>query len=100
MDAPPYAARLRLKADTDLSGLTAGAQVVARALQRYGMILADGGNLTFTGQSDRFTTHRWDEVGLTPQDLKGLPWSAFEVVDSGTPIDWDSGSCERSPITE
>ncbi|HEX2880813.1 MAG TPA: hypothetical protein VHO25_14880, partial [Polyangiaceae bacterium] len=35
-DAPPYAVRMRLKADADLSGLTAGAQVVARALQQYG----------------------------------------------------------------
>lgn len=99
-DAPPYAARLRMKADADLSGLNEAAQVVARALQRYGMILADGGNLTFTAKSDRFDQHSWDEVGLSPQDLKGIPWSDFEVVDGGEPIDWDSGSCERSAISE
>ena len=99
-EAPPYAARLRMKADADLSGLNDAARVVARALQRYGMILADAGNLTFTAKSDRFDEHTWDEVGFGPHDLKGIPWSDFEVVDGGTPIDWDSGSCERSAITD
>lgn len=99
-DAPPYAARLRLRADADLSALSPAARVVAVALQRYGMILADGGNLTFTAQSDRFGEHSWDEVGLGPHDLKALPWSAFEVVDGGAPIDWSSGDCERTPIME
>lgn len=98
--APPYAARLRLKADADLSELNEAAQVVARALQRYGMILADAGNLTFTAKSDRFDEHSWDEVGFGPGDLKALSWSDFEVVDGGTPIDWESGSCERSQVTE
>jgi serine/threonine-protein kinase len=99
-DAPPYAARLRLKADADLSGLNDAAQVVARALQRYGMLLADAGNLTFTAKSDRFDAHSWEEVGFGPHDLKGLAWSDFEVVDSGAPIDWESGSCEREPIED
>jgi serine/threonine-protein kinase len=99
-DAPPYAARLRMKADADLSGLNEASQVVARALQRYGMILADAGNLTFTAKSDRFDEHTWEEVGFGPHDLKGIPWSDFEVVDGGEPIDWDSGSCERTAISE
>ena len=99
-DAPPYTARLRLKADTDLSGLSSGAQVVARALQEYGMFLADGGNLTFTGQSDQDTEHSWDDAELTPQDLKGLAWSDFEVVELGERIDYGSGSCERTPVED
>jgi hypothetical protein len=99
-DAPPYAARLRMRADADLSGLNDAAQVVARALQRYGMILADAGNLTFTAKSDRFDEHSWEEIGFGPHDLKGIPWSDFEVVDGGEPIDWDSGSCERTAISE
>jgi serine/threonine-protein kinase len=98
--APPYAARLRLRADADISGLNEAAQIVARALQRYGMLLADAGNLTFTAKSDRGGEHTWEEVGFGAQDLKGLSWSDFEVVDSGSPIDWDSGSCERAAITE
>src|SRR5690606_35239662 len=43
-DAPPYGIRLRLRADYPLAELPSdGARVVARALQDYGMILADGG---------------------------------------------------------
>jgi hypothetical protein len=40
-----YGAHLRLRADYNLSSLSAPAQVVARALQKYGMLLADGGTL-------------------------------------------------------
>jgi serine/threonine-protein kinase len=98
--APPYGARLRLRASTDLSGLNAAAQVVARALKRYGMFLADGGNVTFTALSDRTTAHTWTEAGLGPHDLKSLSWTDFEMVDGGTRIDWTVGSCERTPITE
>jgi len=61
--APPYGARLRLRADYPLASLpNEGARVVARALQRYGMILADGGNVALTAQSDRFTRAKW--IGL------------------------------------
>ncbi len=99
-DAPPYAARLRLRADTDLSGLSTGAQVIAQALQIYGMILADGGNLTFTMLSDEDTERSWDEAELTPQDLKSLSWSDFEVVELGERISYSAGDCTRSQITE
>lgn len=99
MQAPPYAARLRLKDDADLSELNPAAMIVARALQQFGMILADAGNLTFTAKSDRFDEHKWEEVGFGPHDLKSLEWSDFELIEAGAPIDWESGSCERSAIT-
>jgi hypothetical protein len=52
--AVPYGVRLRLRADFPLSTLpSAGARVVARALQRYGMILADGGNVALTARDDQ-----------------------------------------------
>ena len=35
---------------------TEGARVVARAMQKYGMYHADGGNIALTAQSDRHTT--------------------------------------------
>lgn len=42
--APPFGARFRLRADFPVGSLPSqGARVVARALQRYGMFLADGG---------------------------------------------------------
>lgn len=98
-NTPPYAARFRLKADTDLSGLNTAARVVAEALQTYGMYLADGGNITFMGKDERDTTSSWDNAGLGPHDLKDLGWSDFEVVDSGPAIAW-TGNCVRTVITE
>jgi serine/threonine-protein kinase len=98
-DAPPYAARLRLKADADLGPLSEPARVVAQALQRYGMYLADGGNITFMGLDERDSERRWDDVGLGPHDLKPLQWSDFEVVDSGPAIEW-TGDCQRIVVTE
>jgi serine/threonine-protein kinase len=99
--APPYGARLRLRADFDLQTLNPAARVVAVALQRYGMILSDGGNLTFTALNDRFTTHTWADVGLEPQDLTSLAWTDFEVVDLGERFTWDDAcSCERTPLTD
>lgn len=96
--APPYSARLRLKGSKDLSTLGPGAQVIAQALKKYGMFLADGGNVTFTAATDALTTHKWSGVGVDSASLKGLSWSDFEVVDLGARIDWNSGSCNRAPI--
>ncbi len=96
--APPYAGLLRLRADVDLSGLTPAQQTVGRALQQYGMYLADGGNLTFTMASDRFSEHTWDEVGFDAQDMKWLEWTDFELVDTGPRITWSTGDCNRTPL--
>lgn len=98
-NAPPYGARMRLKASANISGLKPAAQVVAKALQKYGMILSDGGNITFTGMDDTYTTAKWSGVGLGAQDLKSLKWSDFEMVDGGQRYDWTSGDCKHTPIT-
>jgi hypothetical protein len=99
-DAPPYGARLRLKASFDESRLKPAARVVATALKRYGMILSDGGNLTFTAINDRFTKHKWREVGLEPSDLTSLQWSDFEVPVLGTRRVFDNAcSCSRSQLS-
>jgi serine/threonine-protein kinase len=96
-DAPPYGVRFRLRADYPIETLpTAGARVVARALQTYGMFLADGGQIALTAQSDRFTTHSWAEAGVDPHALAALQVTDMEVVDMGEPIEW-SGDCERNP---
>ena len=53
------------------------ARIVLRALQRYGMIVADNGsNWFFSGTSDR----RWNDENLN--QLKGIPGRAFVVVRS------------------
>ncbi len=99
LDAPPYGARLRLKASTNLGQLNSAAKVVARALMKYGMILSDGGNITFTAMADDFTTAKWSGVNLGSQDLKPLQWSDFEMVDGGERHDWHDDECSHQPIT-
>jgi serine/threonine-protein kinase len=85
--APTYGTRWRLKADFDMNRLpNDGARAVARALQRYGMVLADGGSIALTGQSDRYTAAKWDGL-LGPRDLVGIEPGDFEVVDTGAPIE-------------
>lgn len=84
---PPMGQRFRLRADADLSGFSDEARVIARALQAYGMILADNGSAWFlSGAPDE----RWDDDAL--RDLRRLRGSDFEAVDaSGLVLDPDSG---------
>ncbi len=82
-NAPAYGVHFRLRADYPVDSLPSeGAKVVARAMQKYGMYHADGGNIALTAQSDRHTTHKWDGL-LAPQDLAGLRVEDFEVIDHG-----------------
>ncbi len=98
-DAPPYGVHLRLRPDYDLSALpNEGAKVVARALQEYGMFLADGGQIALTAQSDRFTANKWEGL-LGPHDLIGIRPSDFEVIDHGDYKTWSGDLCTREPIT-
>lgn len=97
-DAPPYGVRLRLRADFPLASLpNDGARVVARAMQRYGMLLADGGNVDGLSRADdAFTTHKWSEVGIDDTTLTKLAVDDFEVVDFGTPMEGVSVDCVRN----
>ncbi len=89
-DAPPYGARLRLRADYPVDTLPAGARPVARAMQKYGMLLADGGTIALTAQSDRFTKAKWSGL-MDPYSLKALKPSDFQMVDGGPriPVTYD-----------
>lgn len=74
-NSPPMGLRVRLRADYDLSSLSPQAQVIARAMQRYGMILADNGSdFYFQGEENL----GWTDEHVEP--LKDIPASAFEVV--------------------
>ena len=76
--APPMGLRLRLRSDFDLSGYRGQALVVLTALKRYGMLLADNGsNWYISGATDP----GWDDGDLN--QLKRVPGSAFEAVDTG-----------------
>lgn len=75
---PPMGLRVRLKASYDISGFSASNQVILRALQRYGMFVADnGGNWFISGAPDP----RWDDDDL--HELGRVKGSDFEAVQTG-----------------
>jgi len=75
---PPMGLRLRLKAGFSLSGFHGESLIVLRALKRYGLIVADNGpSWHVTGAPDP----RWNDGDI--EQLKRVPGSAFEVVQSG-----------------
>jgi serine/threonine-protein kinase len=85
-DAPPYGARLRLRADHPLASLpNEGARTVARAMQRYGILLSDGGLVALTARSDRFTRAKWAGL-LGSTDLAALRPRDFEMLAAGDRI--------------
>jgi hypothetical protein len=75
-NGPPMGIRVRLnKSKFDITTLSASAQVVAKAMQTYGMILADNGSdFYFQGEDDP----RWMDTDIEP--LKTIPAAAFEAV--------------------
>ena len=76
---PPMGLRVRLKASVNISGLPYQARVVAVALKRYGMILADNGSPWFiSGAPDR----RWNNDAL--HLLNRLTGRDFEVVNTSS----------------
>jgi hypothetical protein len=75
---PPMGLRLRLKSTFDTSTLTGQARVIAVAMQRYGLIVADNGsNWYFQGAP----SSGWNDDDLN--QLKSVSGSDFEVVDTG-----------------
>jgi serine/threonine-protein kinase len=95
--AAPYGARFRLRPDYPLTSLTAGAQVVAKAMQKYGMFLSDGGQVPLTAASDQFSTAKWNGL-LDAGDLEGIQVGDFEMVDGGSRIPYTKNSdCVRVP---
>lgn len=74
--APPMGLRVRLNPDRfDIGTLSPAAQVVAKAMQTYGMILADNGSdFYFQGEDDP----RWTDTDVEP--LKTIPAAAFDVI--------------------
>jgi len=96
VNAPPMGARFRLKASFDMSKLTPAAQVVARAMQKYGMYLADGGNIALTAQNDADTKTKYADLDFNSHDLLDLKVTDFEVLETGPFIRRDS-DCVLKP---
>lgn len=76
---PPMGLRVRLKSSYDISNLTGQAKIIAQAMKKYGMIVADNGsNWYFQAE----TNSGWNDDNLN--QLKSIPGSAFEAVNTGT----------------
>ncbi len=74
---PPMGARFRLRADFSEQGYGAHARTVIRAMKTYGLVLADNGSpWFFQGEQNA----AWP--GSMIEQLKGIPASAFEAVDT------------------
>jgi hypothetical protein len=77
-NVPPMGARFRLKAGYDCSAFRREVQVICAAMKRYGMFVADNGSSWYVSGSH---DDRWDDDALG--DLKRIPGSAFEAVETG-----------------
>jgi len=86
-DYPPMGLVMRLKSSFNTDKLSPQAKVIAIALKKYGMILADNGSAWFlSGVPDE----RWDMDDL--YTLRQISGNDFEVVDiSSLMIDSNSG---------
>ncbi len=74
-NAPPMGMRMRLKASFDISGFSPTNQVILKALQQYGMILADNGSAIYiTGMPD----NNWNNNDLSA--LESVAASSFDVI--------------------
>ena len=101
--ALPMGARLRLKASVDVTQRTTdpNIQKIFRAMQRYGLIVADNGSdMYVTGTHDT----RWNNDILNPA-FRNLTASDFEVIELGynpaiaAPASLASVSIKPSSIT-
>ena len=77
-DLPAMGQRLRLRSSFDVSRYPRQARVVLRALQQYGMIVADNGSDWYLSGAP---SSGWDNDDL--HSLGGVKGSDFEVVDEG-----------------
>ncbi len=99
----PYGARLRLRADFPLTGYSPAVRVILNTFKRYGMVLADGGTIALTAESDFYTTTTWDELGIDSRVFDLTAGAAkvlvtdFEVIDTGPRIG-ETYECERTTI--
>jgi len=78
---PPMGLRLRLKKTFDVSGFTGAALPVLRAMQKYGIILADRGSDWYvTGETSDGWASQTDDVA---KQLGRVHGADFEIVKSG-----------------
>jgi hypothetical protein len=86
--APPEGTRIRIKPSVDLGslGLSAGARVIATALQKYGAVIGDqsGGNSTLKVENTVAEGRGWLWNGvLSASSLEAIPLESYEVIQHG-----------------
>lgn len=90
-DLPPLGQRFRLKASFDISPYPRDVQIILRAMQVYGLMLADNGSdWFFSGVPDE----RWNDEELV-DTFREITGDNFEAVDvSELMVDADSGQAK------
>jgi serine/threonine-protein kinase len=91
-DMMPYGARLRLRGDYPLASLPNDhARTVAKALQTYGMFMADGGNIYISATTDASDL-------INNSILSSLKPTDFEMIDGGPRL--TGQDCKHVPLTQ
>ena len=68
------------------------ARVVLNTFKRYGIVLADGGTVALTAESDLYTTTDWSDLGIDSRIFDQTPGAPavsitdFDVIDTGDRI--------------
>jgi serine/threonine-protein kinase len=100
----PYGARLRLVAGFPRTGYNPAARVLLNTFEHFGLLLADGGSVALTAESDLYTTAKWDDLGvgsrifdLTP-GATDLAIGHFAVVATGPRIA-ETYNCVRTELS-
>lgn len=97
-----YGSRLRLKPGFPRDGYNPAARVLLNTFERYGIVLADGGSVALTAESDLYTETTWAELGIGSRLFDQTPGATdlaighFEVLDTGARIA-ETYECERAP---
>ncbi len=101
----PYGSRLRLRADFPLDNYNPAARVILNTFKRFGIVLADGGNITLTAESDRYTTTKWADLGIGSRvfdqtdNATDVDITDFEVIDTGPRIA-ETWECVRTVLPD
>ncbi len=91
---PPMGQRFRLKASFNISTFSAQTQVILKALQQYGMFLADNGSAWYvTGAPDE----RWDNNQL--HEMGQLHGTDFEAVDESSLMGDPNSGAVKGTVT-
>jgi len=96
---PPMGQRFRLKSSFDISTFSPQTQVVLRALQQYGMFLADNGSAWYVSGApdDRWDNNQLHEMGqLRGTDFEAVDESSLMVDPNSAAV---SGTASNAPLS-